>query len=672
MNFPAPDNDRGQEGWLRYRPALQEYRALAAARLGPLALPHAWQDDPVARTAAAEWERARQTICAPPAEAPRVVCKADAALPQDAHELHQAGDHLELRASNPGGLLYGIFRLIRLLQTHAAPALWPGRDAPALRHRLINHWDNIHPRSDIERGYGGRSIFHWDELPALRERYYEYARLLASVGINGVILNNVNAGEPEIGGWRLLEPEFLPRLEALAGVFRAWGVGIGISVSFASPVLCGELASDDPRDPDVIAWWAGRTRRIYERIPDFLGYLIKADSEGQPGPAKFGLSHAEGSRAIAAALAPHGGRLFWRAFVYGMRDDLDLVAQPYAQFKPLDGAFPDNVSVQIKYGPRDFQPREPLHPLLGALEKTATALELQITQEYLGHDTHAVFLPSLWEEILQTPVAAAPTLAAFLARSPEAAIAGVSNVSEAANWTGHLFAQANLYGFGRMAWNPDLRAAQIAREWGALTFDNHPRAMAVATSILLRSHRVFVGYTAPFCLGQVHGNADSWERCHFDPNPAAKNGTDLFRADATGIGLDRSPASGRGVLDQYPPALRALYADPATCPDELLLWFHHLPWDWTIRDGRRLLDALLDSYSRSAAEAAGFAELWATLRTVLAGPRFDDTLAKFTAQRDHARLWADHMTDYLTSCAAGVRAIPSDRAAWRGSVPPGR
>ena len=649
--IPESKEDFGQEAWLRYRPTPHEYRALVADFLGPLDLPTAWQNDSVAQSAAAEWERARQTLCAPPAEATRVLCEADADQPQDAHELHQAGDYLKLCASNPGGLLYGIFRLVRLLQIQASPELWPGRDAPALRHRLINHWDNIHPRSDIERGYGGRSIFHWDELPALRERYHEYARLLASVGINGVILNNVNADEPEIGGWRLLEPEFLPKLEALAGVFRPWGIRIGISVSFASPALCGELNTDDPRDPLVIKWWAQRTRRLYEAIPDFLGYLIKADSEGQPGPARYGLTHAEGSRAIAAALEPHGGRLFWRAFVYGMRDDLDLVAQPYAQFKPLDGAFPDNVSVQIKYGPRDFQPREPIHPLLGALEMTATALELQITQEYLGHDTHAVFLPSLWEEILQTPVAAAPTLAEFLARSPEAAIAGVSNVSEAANWTSHLFAQANLYGFGRMAWNPALRASKIAHEWATLTFDNHPKAVAVALSILLESHDVFVGYTAPLCLGQVHGNAKTWDRCHFNPAPAAKNGTALFHADYWGIGFDRSPASGKGVLEQYCPILRELYANPTTCPKELLLWFHRLPWDHLLSDGRILRDVLVDSYWRAAERTKSFIARWESLRGVLDGPRFEHTLEKFHAQSAHARMWAEHMTSYLSRFA---------------------
>ncbi len=663
--IPLPEDDYGQEVWLRYRLASPSYRESLEHMLGPLEICPEWRHDCVAESAIAEWDRARSSMFRPPQHAWPVCCELDPAMPREANQLFRTDQGFGFRASDPHGLLYGVFRLIRLLQMRIPVGLLPACDTPAVSLRVINHWDNIYPRCDIERGYGGRSIFHWEELPKLRPRYTEYARLLASIGVNGIILNNVNAGEPQVGGWRLLEDEFLPKLRALAGVFRAWGIRIGISVSYSSPMLCGELGSDDPRDARVAVWWARRTQKIYEAIPDFLGYLIKADSEGQSGPVKHGLNHAEGSRVIADALAPHGGRLFWRAFIYKMRGDIDLVAQPYTQFKPLDGAFPPNVSIQIKYGPRDFQPREPIHPLLGCLEKTATTLELQITQEYLGHDVHAVFLPSLWEEILQTSVTLAPTLAEFLASSPDAAFAGVSNVSETPNWTSHLFAQANLYGFGRMAWDPDIRAERIAREWTALTFDNNPRATVVASSILLNSHRLFVGYTVPFCLGQVHGNADSWERCHLDPDPAAKNGSELFCANATGIGIDRPLKAKSGVFAQYPAPLAELYRDPSLCPENVLLWFHHLPWDWKMRDGRTLLQAICDSYSQAALEAETFPALWNTLRHEVIGPRFEQTLRRFFAQSRHARLWARHMTSYIKQCAEGATVCATTESAPR-------
>jgi alpha-glucuronidase len=367
---------------------------------------------------------------------------------------------------------------------------------------------------------------------------------------------------------------------------------------------------------------------------------------------RHGLDHAAGSQAIASALEPHGGRLFWRAFVYDDGRGLDIVAQPYAQFKPLDGKFPANVSVQIKYGPRDFQPREPIHPLLGALEHTATALELQITQEYLGHDTHAVFLPSLWEEILQSPTPNGTTLAGFLADSPDAAMVGVSNVSDAPNWTGHLLAQANLYGFGRLAWDPQLTAATIAREWISLTFGQDPLVNKNLSEILLRSHEIFVGYTAPFALGQVHGNGPSWDLCHYDPDPARKNGTDLFRADADGIGIDRTLTSGSGVLEQYCPTLQKLFNDPKTCPPGLLLWFHRLPWDHLLPDGRTLAEAIHASYFDSANEVEHFISLWNELEGKIDDASFRHVAEKFRLQRQHAWHWATTMTAYFEKLRA--------------------
>lgn len=648
-----PEED-GHEAWIRLRCSSEEYRQLAGPLAGAFSF-CAWPaltESPIAKSMIGEWERARQSVLGSWPDARFIVVTRDESQPPEGWRCFWRDGQLRLHARDPRGALYGMFHLSRALQENWEPHRWEAFDAPKIGLRIINHWDNVYPSTDVERGYGGRSIFHWEELPAIRPTYHEYARLLASVGINAIILNNVNAGAPGHGGYRLLNPEWLPPLRALAEVFRGWGIQVGISIAYSSPVLLGDLDSDDPREPCVREWWQEKTAKIYEEIPDFLGFLVKADCEGQPGPKRHNLDHAEGSHVIAESLARHGGRLFWRAFVYDDGEELDLLAQPFRQFLPLDGKFLANTSLQIKYGPRDFQPREPAHPLLGALQNSATTLELQITQEYTGHDTHLVFLASLWEEIFAFPTQAGCSVADFLCSRPDSAIAGISNVVETPNWTSHLFGQANLFAFGRMAWDPTLSAADIAEDWTRRTFGDDSRVVEAVTSMLLSSHDIYCGYTAPFSLGQVFGNGSTWESDHFDPDPVTKNHGDLFCANEGGIGFDRTIGSRRGTLGQYCHAVQTKFGDPDSCPEPYLLWFHHLPWDHQLGDGRTLHEAILDAYAQSAEAVNKLITTWQSIHGLIDSARFEHVLERLHCQRLHARHWAEHMTTFINSISS--------------------
>lgn len=598
-----------------------------------------------------EWERARAALLKPIPGAQPVRLIPSHGLPAEGFAIEAHSGTVVVRAADERGARHGVFRLIGHLQEQRPPGGWAWADAPRVANRILQHWDNVWPRVDIERGYGGESLWRWDELPQrVSARYAEYARLLASVGVNGLIVNNVNASEPATGGYRLLLDEFLPKLGALAEVFRGWGIRLGLSVSYHSPVLCGALPTADPRVAAVQTWWCERAERLFAVVPDCLGWVVKADSEGQPGPAQYGLSPAEGARVLANALAPFGGQVFWRTFVYGRGGD--VLAEPYRLFKPLDGQFPENVALQIKSGPRDFQVHEPPHPLLAAMERTPVAVEMQITQEYHGHDAHLVFLPVHWERTFGCEPLNPQTCRA---------VVGVANVSDAPNWTGHLFAQANLYGWARLAWDPSATAATISREWSQRTFPGQPRAQAFAERVLLESYDTYAGYTAPFGLGQVFNHAETWHADHFDPAPWHHQGKDWFCADATGVGVDRTRPPRDELLQQYAPPLRSRLSDPQTCPREYLLWFHHLPWDWVMPDGRKLWTAIRDSYHQSASRVDEWLVAWSQLADELAADpvRFAHVLERLLAQRYHARLWARYMTDYLDRMRRG----PSPRRA---------
>lgn len=634
--------DLGQEAWLRYRPLPN-----SALIPGPLEISPEWLgEDPVLESLRAEWSRARAALFPEaPADAGALrLCRGEN-LPAEASRIFcLTASEVRLEAADLPGALRGLFRLVRALQLREAMPGWELLHRPAIGLRAFLHFDNVWPKVDIERGYGGETLFDWRSLPEdPRGKLAAYARLLASCGFNAVVPNNVNAGEPEIGGWRLITDPWLGKVAALADIFRAWGIRLGLCIAYNAPELSRACPTSDPREEQVRDWWRSRAAAIFRAVPDFLGWVIKADSEGQAGPMSYGLDHAEGSRHLAEALAPHGGRLFWRCFVYG-HEKTEITAQPYRQFVPLDGHFAPNVTLLIKNGPRDYQVREPLHPLFGALPQTNCALEIQATQEYLGHDVHAVFLPAQWEEIFSLPTQDGSPLRQWLPQQPAPAIFVVANTNDSPCWTGHLFAQANWYGAGRLAWNPELTARKIAQDWAAMTFESHLPVVETVERILLESYRTFEGYTAPYCLGQIYNAAQNWDADHFDPDPWRNNGSDWFYAGPDGVGFPRAKSE---AFTQYPPKFRQRVADPQTCEIDYLLWFHRLPWDWRFPDGRTLLQTLCDRYRGSAAQVDSWIASWAALHGQVDALRFGHVLERLLRQRLHARLWARYLITYL-------------------------
>jgi alpha-glucuronidase len=559
------------------------------------------------------------------------------------------------------GLLYGSFAWLRAAQTGTDLTRLDEQASPRLPLRLLNHWDNL-DRS-VERGYAGASIWDWWKLPALRDpRYVDYARANASLGINGTVLNNVNAKAES------LTAPYLAKAAALADVFRPYGLRVYLSARFSAPKELGGLPTADPLNPAVQAWWRAKADEIYRLIPDFGGFLVKANSEGQPGPQDYGRSHADGANMLAAALAPHGGVVMWRAFVYAPEAS-DRAAQGYAEFQPLDGRFAPNVIVQVKNGPIDFQPREPFHPLFGAMPRTPLALEVQITKEYLGFSTHLVYLGPLFEEVLRADTQrAAPD--GRVSRQITA-MAGVANIGTDRNWCGSLFDCANWYAFGRLAWDTDLGAAAVAREWVQQTFTGEPRALADITALMLDSREAVVDYMTPLGLhhlmgtGHHHGPApwvDNLERADWNP-------TYFHRAGRDGIGFDRSPR-GSGAVTQYAPALAARWGDPAITPEALLLWFHHLPWDHRMASGRTLWAELIAHYDRGIERVAAMRARWAGVRGAVDPRRHAEVAAYLAVQADEARWWRDACVAYFQSVSglplpAGARAPAESLPAYK-------
>ena len=519
---------------------------------------------------------------------------------------------------------------IKILHLLAAAAIAisaiAAESKPAFGLRILNHWDNLD--GTIERGYAGRSLWKWDELPdSLSPRYEEYARLCSSVGINGTVLNNVNASA------RILSGEYLAKVAALADVFRPYGLKVYLSVNFASPMLLDSLPSADPLDPAVVGWWSRKVDEIYRLIPDFGGFLVKANSEGQPGPCDFGRTHAEGANMLARQLARHRGIVMWRAFVYSP-GDADRAKQAYMEFQPLDGKFDDNVIVQIKNGPIDFQPREPFSPLLTAMPHTATMPELQITQEYLGHSNHLAYLGTMWEEFFR-----------LVDPSTQKGVAGVANIGDAPNFTAHPFARANLYAFGRLACDPTLSAEEIARDWVRLEL--RPATEATTDSIvdmMMASREAVVDYMMPMGLHHLFAYGH-----HYGPEPwcdvegARPDWLPSFyhRADSVGLGFDRSP-SGSNATAQYPEPYASQYASIETCPEEYLLWFHHVPWTYRMPDGSTMWETLCRHYETGCRRAEAMKETWRRCEPDIADKELHaDVLARLTTQARDARWWAE-------------------------------
>ncbi|HEX6739597.1 MAG TPA: alpha-glucuronidase family glycosyl hydrolase, partial [Vicinamibacteria bacterium] len=484
-----------------------------------------------------------------------------------------------IASSGDVGTLYGAFHFLRLVQTQRPRRGLDIAQRPRLERRLLNHWDNLD--GNIERGYAGRSLWAWAELPdRVDPRVLDYARANASIGVNGAVLNNVNARAES------LSLPYLEKAAALARALRPYGIRVYLSANFAAPKLGGGLPTADPLDPAVARWWREKAAEIHELIPDFGGFLVKANSEGQPGPQDYGRTHADGANVLADALAPHGGIVMWRAFVYDAAVDPDRVKRAYLEFVPLDGRFRDNVMVQVKNGPLDFQPREPFHPLFGAMPRTPLLAELQITQEYLGQANHLVYLAPLWKEVLDAETyargagsAVARVIDGSLEGQARTGMAGVANTGDDPNWCGHHFAQANWYAFGRLAWDPGLGAEAIADEWIRMTWAGSPALVAKLRAMMMGSREAFVRYTMPLGLHHLIGG-DHYAPMpeNDDPRRADWSAVYYHRADAAGVGFDRTPR-GSDAVGQYRPPLRERWGDPATCPEELLLWFHHLPWD---------------------------------------------------------------------------------------------
>jgi alpha-glucuronidase len=543
------------------------------------------------------------------------------------------------------GALYGAFHLLRLLQTGSAIDAIDLAERPRVQLRLLNHWDNLD--GSVERGYAGRSL--WHELPRrISPRYIDYARANASVGINGAVINNVNADV------RILTPEYLVKVAALADVWRPYGVRMYLSANFAAPLRIGGLATADPLDGGVVSWWREKAEEIYKLIPDFGGFTVKANSEGQPGPKDYRRTHAEGANVLADALAPHGGHVIWRAFVYDDDVDPDRAKRAYIEFMKLDGQFRPNVLVQVKNGPIDFQPREPFHPLFGAMKDTPVLAEIQATQEYLGQAKHLVYLGTMWEEFLRADThakGAGTTVAHAIegAIHPYRATGMVSVVNPGldVNWCGHHFSQSNWYASGRLAWNPALGAEQIAEEWIRMTFTNEPTAVATIRRMMMASRETFVNYTMPLGLHHLIGGD------HYAPMP--ENEKDrrpdwtaayYHRASTGGIGFDRTMKGSRAVAQYFPP-VRDSFNDVETCPEEFLLWFHRCGWDHRMKSGETLWNALCRKYHEGARQAAEFQAVWESLRSDIDARRHREVAERLAIQAADAADWRDHILGYF-------------------------
>ncbi len=540
------------------------------------------------------------------------------------------------------GALYGAFHFLRLMQTLQPIGNLDVSQKPRLQLRVLNHWDNL-DRS-VERGYAGRSLWDWDALPGkVDPRLIDYARANASIGINGSVLNNVNANS------KSLSAEYLQKTKAIADAFRPYGVRVYLSARFSSPIELDGLKTADPLDPEVAAWWKKKADEIYKLIPDFGGFLVKANSEGQPGPRTYNRDHVDGANMLAAALAPHGGVVIWRAFVYDARPGYDRAAAAFDQLQPFDGKFAPNVLLQVKNGAIDFQPREPFHPLFGAMPKTQLMLEAQVTQEYLGHSNHLVFLAPMWREVLDSDTrvkgpgsTVTKVLDGTLFGQRITGMAGVANTGTDRNWTGHHFGQANWYAFGRLAWNPDTPSKQIADEWIKMTLTRDPKAVAVVERIMLESHEAVVDYMTPLGLHHI-----MWGGHHYGPAPwenkfdrADWNPVYYNKADSNGIGFDRT-ASGSNAVAQYSPDVRAVFADPAATPEKYLLWFHHVPWDRKMRSGRTLWDELALHYQRGVDWVRAAQKDWDSLAGVIDPERHAAVKRKLEIQERDAVAWRD-------------------------------
>ena len=656
----------GYDLWLRYRVAT------AAGDVGEVRV---LGDSPTLAAARRELERGLAGVAGTPAARRRLVLAGTSAQAQIAAlklPLANAGPEgfvlrtttLEGRpatviaANSDVGVLYGAFAYLRRVQTGQPVDRLDTVDKPAVKLRLLNHWDNL-DRS-VERGYAGQSIWDWWKLPDIVDaRLVDYARANASIGINGAVLNNVNAKADSLTG------PYQKKAAAVADVLRPYGIRVYLSARFSAPKEIGGLPTADPLDPAVRAWWAAKANEIYRTIPDFGGFLVKANSEGQPGPQDYGRTHADGANMLADAVKPHGGVVMWRAFVYSHEQPVDRIKQAYAEFTPLDGRFRDNVVVQVKNGPLDFQPREPFHPLFGAMPKTPLMFEAQITKEYLGFSTHVVFLGPYWEEVLDADTGRKgpdSTVAKVIDGSLEGhaltGMAGVANIGTDRNWSGSHFDQANWYAFGRLAWDPTLPSEAVAEEWARATFSNDPAFVGPVTEMMLQSREAVVDYMTPLGLTHMMGKGH-----HYGPAPWYAGGeradwTSVYyhRAAVDGLGFDRT-TSGSGAIAQYAPAAAAkLLGD-----ERYLLWFRRVRWDDRVKSGRTLWDELVVRYDAGVDQVRQMRRTWAAMAPYVDPQRHAAVAADLAVQEREAQWWRDACLAYFQTFSQ--RPLPAGHAA---------
>ncbi|TKB96603.1 alpha-glucuronidase family glycosyl hydrolase [Pedobacter cryotolerans] len=553
-------------------------------------------------------------------------------------------------AKNDKGVLYGVYHFIRLLQSNSSLDKLNNNQSPTIKNRILNHWDNLD--GTVERGYAGSSLWEWHKLPGFTPtRYTDYARANASIGINGTVLNNVNTNALS------LTVPYLLKTAALAKVFRPYGIKVYLSARFSAPIELGGLKTADPLDPQVKQWWIDKTKEIYQYIPDFGGFLVKANSEGQPGPQNYGRNHADGANMLADALAPFGGIVMWRAFVYDDKVPDDRAKQAYNEFKPLDGKFRENVLVQIKNGAIDFQPREPFHPLFGAMPATPVMMEFQLTQEYLGFSTHLAYLGTMFKETFSSDTyskgkgsTVAQVISGKLDEHQLTAIAGVANIGSDVNWCGHPFAQSNWYAYGRLAWNPEFSADQIAEEWIRLTFTNDQLALTAINKIMMESRETIVNYMTP--LGLHHIMARNH---HYGPGPWVKNAgredwTSVYyhKADSIGIGFNRT-ATGSNAVAQYFPVVAEQFGDVKQVPEKYLLWFHRLKWTDQLKSGNTLWNELVEHYYDGAKAVDSMQVTWQGMKGKIDDDRHEEVAQLLKIQFSEAKWWRDACLLYFQS-----------------------
>ena len=563
-----------------------------------------------------------------------------ASLKQEGFVIQKVNKQIVITSPSSSGLLYGTFQFIRLLQTSSSIDDLKITSNPAIDVRILNHWDNLDRSS--ERGYAGFSIWDWHRLPEyLPARYRDYARANASIGINGTVLTNVNSNA------LILTKPYIEKTKALADLFRPYGIKVYLTARFSAPTEIGGLKTADPLNEEVQKWWNDKAAEVYKIIPNFGGFLVKANSEGQPGPQNYGRSHVDGANMLAKAVKQHGGIVIWRAFVYSEDEPDDRAKQAYTEFKPLDGQFEDNVLVQVKNGPIDFQPREPIHPLFGAMPKTPLMMEFQITQEYLGQATQLVYLAPMYKEVLDTDTytkgkgsTVSKVIDGSLHDYKMTGIAGVANIGNDLNWTGHPMAQSNWFAFGRLSWNPQLSSENIAQEWVKSTYGNDTQVVSTITKVLMSSWEASINYMTPLGLHHLMGTGHHYGPAPWVDNLSRADWTPYYyhKSDANGIGFDRTK-TGSNAVAQYSGELNRKYENLKSCPEKYILWFHHVPWDYEMKSGRTLWNELGFKYQSGINSVKNMQKDWHSLKSKIDSDLFAEVEQLLNIQLDEAKWW---------------------------------